>query len=89
MSVRIDGAQSAGGISRSSEFAGRLERFGLREGLFEAEELVVPSDGAAWIRNVCEEAFAGMRTTFILDQFHALDCAAAADKGAALCGSGV
>ena len=35
------------------------------------------SDGAAWIRNVCEEDFAGTGTTFILDQFHALDCAAA------------
>ena len=55
---------------------GRLERFGLREGLFEAGELVVLSDGAAWIRNVCEEVFAGTGTTFILDQFHALDCAA-------------
>ena len=83
VSVRIDSAQSAGGAGRASEFAGRLERFGLREGLFEAEELVVLSDGAAWIRNVCEEAFAGMKTTFILDQFHALEYAAAAVRALA------
>ena len=51
---------------------------GLRKGLFEAGELVVLSDGAAWIRDVCEEVFIGMRTTFILNHFHALDCAAAA-----------
>ncbi len=36
------------------------------------------SDGAPWIRNVCEEVLAGTGTTFILDLFHALDCAAAA-----------
>ena len=83
VSVRIDSARSEGGISRASEFAARLERFGLREGLFEAEELVVLSDGAAWIRNVCEEVFAGTGTTFILDQFHALDCAAAAVRALA------
>ena len=81
--VRIDSARSEGGISRASEFAARLERFGHREGLFEAGELVVLSDGAAWIRNVCEEVFAGTGTTFILDQFHALDCAAAAVRALA------
>ena len=80
--VRIDSAQSAGGTV-ASEFAGRLEQFGLREGLFKAGELVVLSDGAAWIRNVCEEVFAGLKTTFILDQFHALDCAAAAVRAIA------
>ena len=41
------------------------------------------SDGAAWIRNVCEEVFAGTGTTFILDRFHALDCAAAAVRAIA------
>ena len=76
--VCIDSAQSAGGFCRSSEFAGRLERFGLREGLFEADELVVLSDGAAWIRNICEETFAGLKTTFILDRFHAVGYVAAA-----------
>ena len=45
--VRIDSVRSAGGISRSSEFAEHLERFGLREGLFDAGELVVLSDGVA------------------------------------------
>ena len=41
------------------------------------------SDGAAWIRNVCEEVFAGTGTTFILDQFHALEYAAAAVRALA------
>ena len=81
--VRIDSARSEGGTGRSSEFAARLERFGHREGLFEAGELVVLSDGAAWIRNVCEEVFAGTGTTFILDQFHALEYAAAAVRALA------
>ncbi len=67
----IDSAQPAVGASGASEFASRLERFGLRDGLFEAEGLVVLSGGAAWTRNVCEETFVGRKTAFILDQFHA------------------
>ena len=76
--VRIDSARAEGGAGRTSEFAGRLERFGLRNGVFEAKELAVLSDGAAWIRNVCEEILPGRRVTYILDQFHALEYAAAA-----------
>ena len=41
------------------------------------------SDGAPWIRTVCEETLAGPEMTFILDLFHALDCAAAAVRDAA------
>ena len=78
VSARIDSARAEGGAGRTSEFAGRLERFGLRNGVFEAKELAVLSDGAAWIRNVCEEILPGRRVTYVLDQFHALDCAAAA-----------
>ncbi len=76
--VRIDSAQAADGVSRTSDFAARLEQFGYRNALFKAEELVVLSDGAPWIRTVCEETLAGPEMTFILDLFHALDCAAAA-----------
>ena len=36
------------------------------------------SDGAAWIRNVCEEIFPGPNAACVLDQFHALEYAAAA-----------
>ena len=84
--VRIDSAKAVDGVSRTSEFAGRLERFGLRNGVFEAKELAVLSDGAAWIRNVCEEIFPGRRAACVLDQFHALEYAAAVhalapDKG--------
>ena len=44
------------------------------------------SDGAAWIRNVCEEIFPGRKVNCVLDQFHALEYAAAVqalapDKG--------
>ena len=74
-------------MSRTSEFAARLEQAGRRNGAFAAKELAVLSDGAAWIRNVCEEIFPGRRAAYVLDQFHALEYAAAAvqalapDKG--------
>ena len=71
-------ARAEGGVSRTSEFAVRLERAGRRNGAFAAKELAVLSDGAAWIRNVCEEIFPGRRVTCVLDQFHALEYAAAA-----------
>ena len=71
-------------MSRTSEFASRLERFGLRNGVFEAKELAVLSDGAAWIRNVCEEILPGRRAACVLDQFHALEYAAAAVQALAL-----
>ena len=38
------------------------------------------SGGAAWIRNVCEEIFAGRKVTCVLNQFHALEYAAAAAR---------
>ena len=75
--VRIDSAKAVDGAGRTSEFAGRLEWFGLRNGAFEAKELAALSDGAAWIRNVCEEIFPGRRAACVLDQFHALEYAAA------------
>ena len=80
VSCQIDSAAAVGGISRRSEFAGRLEREADRAGLRDALELVVISDGAGWIRNVCEELFPGPGTTHILDFWHAADYAASAAK---------
>ena len=87
VSVRIDSAQAVNGVSRTSEFAARLEQFLHRNGVLAAEEVVVLSDGAPWIRTVCEEILPGRKTTFILDLCHALEYASDAvqavtpDKG--------
>ena len=54
-----------------------------RNGVFAAEEVVVLSDGAPWIRTVCEEILPGRKTTFVLDLYHALEYAAAAVQDAA------
>ena len=70
------------GLSRSSEFAARLEQFLHRNGVLAAEEVAVLSDGAPWIRTVCEEILPGRKTTFILDLCHALEYAAAAVQAA-------
>jgi len=58
----------------------RLDREALRRGLHGAEDLVVISDGAEWIRNNCEELFGGGKVTFVLDMFHALEYASDAVK---------
>ena len=55
-------------------------------GLLTVEELAVLSDGSPWIRNACEEILAGRKVTYIFNQFHALEYAAAVqaltqDKG--------
>ena len=68
------------GVSRASEFVAHLEQFGCRNGVFAAEEVVVLSDRARWIRTVCEVILPGRKTTFILDLYHALEYAAAAVK---------
>lgn len=68
----------ADGVSRAAEFAGNLERFGFRNGLFTVKEPAVLSDGAACILNVCEEILPERRAVFILDQCHALEYAATA-----------
>ena len=60
------------GRGRASEFAARLKQFLRRNGLFKAKELVVLSDGAPWIRAVCEEILSGRKVTFVLDLYHAL-----------------
>ena len=82
VSVRIDSARSAGGAGRASEFAARLKQFLGRNGLFKAKELVVLSDGAPWIRAVCEETLPGRKMTFVLDLYHALEHASDAVKAA-------
>ena len=87
VNVRIDSARSVNGAGRTSEFAARLEQFLHRNGVFAAEEVAVLSDGAPWIRTVCEEILPGRKTTFILDLYHALEYASDAvqavtpDKG--------
>ena len=63
---------------RAAEFAGRLEQFGLPKGKFVAHELGGTVRRAARIRNVCGEIFAKRNLTFILEQYHALEYAAAA-----------
>ena len=77
---RVPGKQEDG-VSRALDFGARLELFWLRNGVFagfRGSELAVLSDGAEWIWNVAEEIFGERDPTFILDQFHAIDCAAAA-----------
>ena len=81
--VRIDSARSVNGVSRASEFATRLVQFLHRNGVLAAEEVVVLSDGAPWIRTVCEEILPGRKTTFILDLHHALEYASDAVQAAA------
>ncbi len=80
VSALIDSAASVGGVSRASEFAGRLDRQLCRDGVCNAKEVVLISDGAAWITNVADELLAGMRKTCILDVFHALEYASEALK---------
>ena len=55
-----------------TEFAARLQGEAKRRGVILAQEIVVLSDGSKWIENTAKTLFAGMETTFILDQFHAL-----------------
>ena len=81
--VRIDSAQAVNGAGRASEFAARLEQSAHRNGVLAAEEVVVLSDGAPWIRTVCEEILPGRKTTFILDLCRALEYASAAVQAAA------
>ena len=76
-------ARSADGVSRASEFAARLEQFARQNGVFAADEVVVLSDGAPWIRIVCEEILPGRKTTFVLDLYHALEYASDAVQAAA------
>ncbi len=77
-SCLIDSAAAPSGGREPSDFAARLEREARRRGLHDADELVVVSDGAEWIRNACEEIFGGRKVTFVLDMFHCLEQSAAA-----------
>ena len=74
----IDSARATGVVGRVSEFGARLRQVVRRNGLFKAKVAAVLSDGAPWIRISCEEIFAGRKVIFILELFHALTCAAAA-----------
>ena len=85
VSALIDSAAAVGGVSRASEFAGRLDRQLCRDGACKAREVVPVSDGAAWITNVADELLAGMRKTYILDVFHALEYASAALRALVRC----
>ena len=79
-SARIDSAAARSGAGETSDFARRLAREADRTGLREAGEVVAVSDGAAWIRNVCEEVLSGQTVVFVLDWWHAMECAAGALK---------
>jgi len=85
VSALIDSAAAVGGVSRASGFAGRLDRQLCRDGVYGAGEVVLISDGAAWITNVADELLAGMRKTYILDVFHALEYASAAVRALVGC----
>ncbi len=78
VSALIDSAAAVGGVSRASEFAGRLDRQLCRDGVYRAREVVPVSDGAAWITDVADGLPAGMGKTYIPDVFHALEYASAA-----------
>ncbi len=80
VSAAIDSAAAIGGVSARSDFAARLGRLIHRTGLGDAEEVVVLSDGATWIVNVCQEMLPGPRITYVLDLWHALDYAGDALK---------
>ena len=80
VSALIDSAAGRGGVSRTSDFAARLDRHLCREGAYRAKEAVLISDGAAWIASAADELLAGMRKTCILDVYHALEYASAALK---------
>ena len=80
---RVRGGAASEVAGRASEFAARLKQFLRRNGLFKAKELVVLSDGAPWIRAVCEEILPGRKVTFVLDLYHTLEHAFAAVKAAA------
>ena len=80
VSALIDSAAAIGGVSRASDFAARLDRQLCRDGVYNAQEVILVSDGAAWITNVVDELLAGMRKTSILDVFHALEYASAASR---------
>ena len=53
-------------------FDDRFRREAVRQGTFHADEVVILSDGAPWIRNAAARVFSGMTIIFILDMFHAL-----------------
>ncbi len=72
------GAAAASGGREPSDFAARLDREARRRGLHDADEPVVVSDGAEWIRNACGEIFGGRKVTFVPGLFHCLEYAAAA-----------
>ena len=78
VSVAIDSAAAIGGVSSRSDFAKRLVRLLDQTGLRDGKEVVVISDGAPWIRNVCEELLSEQRVTYVLDFWHALEYAGAA-----------
>ena len=74
----IDSAEVRPGGGEYSDFGVRLWREARRRGALLAEEVVVVSDGAAWIENTAKTVFAGQNAVFILDQFHVLEKLAAA-----------
>ena len=81
-SCLIDSAAALSAGGEPSAFARRLGRECRRRGLHEAEEAVVISDGAEWIRSACENGLGKGRLTPVLDLFHVLEYLSAAMKAA-------
>ena len=69
----VAGASSGPGGGGHSDFGMRLRREALRRGTLLAGEVVVVSDGAAWIENTANTVFAGRKVIFVLDVFHVLE----------------
>ena len=72
-SAMIDTAEVGPGGGGHSDFGMRLRREALRRGTLLAGEVVVVSDGAAWIENTANTVFAGRKVIFVLDLFHVLE----------------
>jgi hypothetical protein len=58
-----------GAIEACHPFGERIYAEAVRRGLFKAKRVVVPSDGAEWIKNIAQTHFG--RATHIIDLYHA------------------
>ena len=85
VSARIDSAAAVARVSGASEFAKRLDRHLCRTGAYKSEEVVLISDGVAWITNVADALLADTKKTYILDMLHALEYASAALNALVTC----
>ena len=80
VSGRIDSAAAVGYGSVAAGFIERLDRHLCRTGADQAEEVIVMSDGARWIRKAAEALLGHQNITDILDAFQAFAYASDAVK---------